>query len=40
MVLKINKYEPTADFAKRYLEDAKDFLDRVETLRKIDLINV
>ncbi|MBT8314725.1 MAG: HEPN domain-containing protein, partial [Maribacter sp.] len=40
LVLKINKYEPTADFAKRYLEDAQDFLNRVETLRKIDLISV
>ena len=40
IVLQIQKNEPTPDFAKRYLKDAQDFLESVETYRKMDLINV
>jgi len=37
LVLQLNKNEPTADFAKSYLEDAKSFLAKVDTHRKREL---
>ena len=40
LVLQLNKYEPTADFAKKYIEDAKDFLRSVEVFRASDLATV
>jgi sulfite reductase (ferredoxin) len=40
IVLQIQKNEPTPEFAKRYLKNAQDFLESVETYRKMDLINV
>ncbi len=36
--LQINKEEPTEAFAKRHIEDAKNFLKKVEAYRKQDLI--
>ena len=40
LVLQIKENEPTPDFAKNYLKDAQDFLERVAAFRKIDVINV
>lgn len=40
LVLKIKRNEPTAEFAKSYLEDAKYFLESVDVYRKLDLVNV
>ena len=40
IVLQIKNNEPTPEFAKRYLKDAQEFLESVETYRKMDLINV
>lgn len=40
LVLQLNKNEPTADFAKSYLEDAKAFLQKIETFRKRELAHV
>lgn len=40
VVLQLNKNEPTKDFAKSYLEDAKVFLEKVEAFRKLELEHV
>ncbi len=40
LVLQLNKNEPTEEFAKSYLEDAKGFLKSVETFRKQELVEV
>ncbi|MBD1261891.1 HEPN domain-containing protein [Maribacter polysiphoniae] len=40
MVLQIKSNEPTEDFAKSYLKEAQDFMESVETYRKLDLSNV
>lgn len=40
LVLQIKENEPTPDFAKNYLKDAQDFLERVAAFRKMDVINV
>ena len=40
LVMQIKTNEPTPDFAKQYLKDAQNFLESVETYRKMDLINV
>ncbi|EAR00835.1 HEPN domain-containing protein [Maribacter sp. HTCC2170] len=40
LVLQIKKNEPTSEFAKSYLEDAKYFLESVDAYRKLDLVNV
>jgi len=37
MVLQLNKNEPSEEFAKRYLTDAKSFLNQVENFRKSEL---
>ncbi|MAU17294.1 MAG: nitrite reductase [Muricauda sp.] len=37
LVLQLNKNEPSEAFAKKYLEDAKTVLDRLETFRKLEL---
>ena len=37
LVLKLNKNEPSSVFAKSYLEDAKEFLKKAETFRKLEL---
>ncbi|MFS4417759.1 nitrite reductase [Maribacter sp. 2307ULW6-5] len=37
LVLQLNKNEPTASFAKSYLQDAKDFLATVENYRSQEL---
>lgn len=39
LVLQLNKNEPTASFAKSYLESAKAFLKSVETYRSQELLN-
>ena len=39
-VLQLNKNEPTEEFAKSYLNDATDFLEKVETHRKLELKHV
>lgn len=39
LVLQLNKNEPTASFAKSYLEAAKAFLKSVETYRSQELLN-
>ncbi len=38
LVLQLNKNEPTQDFAKRYLEDAKSFLESVRVFRENELV--
>ena len=40
LVLQLNKNEPSEVFAKRYLADAKSFLNQVENFRKLELTNV
>ena len=40
VALQINKNEPTVDFAKKYIEDAKGFLQNVELFRKSELVRV
>ncbi|WP_149277253.1 HEPN domain-containing protein [Pareuzebyella sediminis] len=40
LALQLNKNEPTQEFAKKYMEDAKDFLAKVETFRKLELAEV
>jgi len=37
LVLQLNQNEPTASFAKKYLEDAESFLNKAETFRKLEL---
>ncbi|MRI01550.1 HEPN domain-containing protein [Kriegella sp. EG-1] len=39
-ILQINKNEPTAEFAKKYMDDAKNFLDAVAQFRKQELAEV
>lgn len=39
LVLQLNKNEPSEGFAKRYLADAKSFLNQVEKFRKLELTN-
>ncbi|WP_299434482.1 nitrite reductase [uncultured Maribacter sp.] len=36
-ILQINKNEPTEEFAKNYLKDTKDFLNKVQAFREADL---
>ncbi|MGB5497362.1 MAG: nitrite reductase, partial [Maribacter sp.] len=40
LVLQLNKNEPTENFALKYLEDAKSFLESVASFRKEELVNV
>ena len=40
MVYKINKYEPSEDFAKQYIQEAASFFQTIETYRDKDLANV
>ncbi len=40
LVLQLNKNEPTEDFTKSYLEDAKALLQKVESFRKMELAEV
>ncbi|MFS4494914.1 nitrite reductase [Maribacter sp. 2308TA10-17] len=40
LVLQLNRNEPSEDFAKSYLEDAKGFLQSVETYRRQELAEV
>jgi sulfite reductase (ferredoxin) len=40
LVLQLNKNKPSEVFAKRYLADAKSFLNQVEQFRKLELTNV
>ena len=40
LVLQLNKNEPTEMFAKRYLEDAKSFLESVQVFREKELVEV
>ncbi|MGB5607651.1 nitrite reductase [Eudoraea sp.] len=40
LVLQLNKNEPSEAFAKSYLTDAKDFLNKVESYRKLELTHV
>ncbi len=40
LVLQIKANEPTANFAEKYIADAKGFLEKVETFRKLDLAHV
>lgn len=37
VALQLNKNEPSEDFAKSYLEDAKTVLEKLETFRKLEL---
>ena len=37
LVLQLNKNEPTAEFAKSYVIDAREFLSSVQTFRKLEL---
>ncbi|MDC6361362.1 MULTISPECIES: HEPN domain-containing protein [Flavobacteriaceae] len=37
LALQLNKNEPSEDFAKSYLEDAKTVLERLEAFRKLEL---
>ncbi|TMM56255.1 HEPN domain-containing protein [Maribacter algarum] len=37
LVLQLNKNKPTKEFATSYMKDAKTFLGKVETFRKLDL---
>ena len=39
LVLQLNKNEPNETFAKSYLADAKEFLNKVESYRKLELIH-
>lgn len=39
LVLQLNKNEPTEDFAKSYLSDARAYLSQVEEFRKLELTN-
>ncbi|RKR07755.1 sulfite reductase (ferredoxin) [Maribacter vaceletii] len=38
-ILQINKKEPTEEFAKNYLKDTKEFLNKVQAFREADLAN-
>ncbi len=40
LVLQLNKNEPTEAFAKKYLNDAKEFLKNVHAFRKFELAHV
>lgn len=40
LVLQLNKNEPSEDFAKSYLNDAKEFLGSVQTFRELELEHV
>ncbi|MGB5668131.1 MAG: HEPN domain-containing protein, partial [Maribacter sp.] len=40
LVLQLNKNEPSKEFALSYLKDAKEFLARVESFRKLELEHV
>ncbi|MEN1783708.1 MAG: HEPN domain-containing protein [Bacteroidota bacterium] len=40
LVLQLNRHEPTSDFAKHYLEEAKGVLAQLETHRKTTLAHV
>ena len=40
MVYQINKYEPSEDFAKQYIQEAASFFQTIETYRDKDLANV
>lgn len=40
LVLQLNKNEPTKEFAKCYLNDAKEFLGSVQAFRKLELEHV
>lgn len=39
LVLQLNQNEPTEDFAKSYLSDARAYLSQVEEFRKLELTN-
>ena len=39
LVLQLNKNEPNETFAKSYLADAEEFLNKVESYRKLELIH-
>ncbi len=39
LVLQLNKNEPNKTFAKKYLADAEEFLNKVEAYRKFELIH-
>lgn len=39
LVLQLNKNEPNESFSKSYLADAEEFLNKVESFRKLELIN-
>ena len=39
LVLQLNKNEPTETFAKKYLAEAKEFLNKAESYRKLELIH-
>ena len=39
LVLQLNKNEPNETFAKNYLADAEEFLNKVESYRKLELIH-
>ena len=39
MVLQLNRNAPTESFAKAYLNDAEEFLTKVEAFRKLELTN-
>jgi sulfite reductase (ferredoxin) len=39
LVLQLNKNEPTETFAKKYLADAEEFLNKAESYRKLELIH-
>ena len=36
MIYQINKYAPTKDFAKKYIDDANKFLQKVRTFRELE----
>ncbi len=40
LVLRLNKNEPSKEFALSYLKDAQEFLERVELFRKLELDHV
>ena len=37
LVLQLNKFEPNASFAQKYLAEAEDFLKKAESFRKLEL---
>ena len=37
LVLQLNKYEPSEEFARKYLKDTEEFLRRVEVYRSKEL---